>query len=365
MGSTAAGVPVPNVRDRDTGVPNTDRHARHAQLLADAKNGDRAALDALVAELTPLIWHVARAAGCTQPEAEDVVQSTWLALLDHMQRIQEPKSLAGWLVVTARRIAQRLRSSQVALDRVASSLVTEQTAAGTHVVESPETGLVQDEDHAALWRAFARLPERGQELLRLLTSSGTSYADVAQSLNMPVGSIGPARTRTLNQLRKLLEEEHGRDTSGDNTTAWTVLKQWGVATDDQARTVRAFIDRQRRRFDNPNYGVLRRPIPGLEKNRLELALDEPDAVPVIPDLMPEKERAAMRAFFHASGARVVRAVLDDLRAEFPDVRRPEHRRGRKGAQKDLHELYQALSVVTAGNPGTVAKTPHASNTRNR
>jgi DNA-directed RNA polymerase specialized sigma24 family protein len=77
-----------------------------------------------------------------------------------------------------------------------------------------EAILVSDRD-AGLWRAFARLSQRCQELLRLLVLEPDrrppSYELVAAALGVPKGSLGPTRGRCLQQLRKLLDIEgiHG------------------------------------------------------------------------------------------------------------------------------------------------------------
>jgi len=52
---------------------------RHAVCVTAAREGNRGALDVLVAELTPLVWHVARGQGLDRAAAEDVVQTVWLA----------------------------------------------------------------------------------------------------------------------------------------------------------------------------------------------------------------------------------------------------------------------------------------------
>ena len=50
------------------------RSARHAGLLERARTGDQDALGTMVAELTPLLWHVARGQGLSAaaPVANDV-----------------------------------------------------------------------------------------------------------------------------------------------------------------------------------------------------------------------------------------------------------------------------------------------------
>jgi RNA polymerase sigma factor (sigma-70 family) len=180
---------------------------RHAACLVAARSGDRAALDVLVAELTPLVWHVARGNGLDRPTAEDVVQTVWLALLRHLERLTEPKALVGWLITTTRREANRSRrrgSGQVEMP----AEMAEQLE-GTDPL--PEAQVLRDERDRQLWTAFHKLDHRCQELLRMTVLAGRAeYRTVAEALSMPHGSIGPTRGRCLSSLRKIYDGEAGR-----------------------------------------------------------------------------------------------------------------------------------------------------------
>lgn len=179
---------------------------RHAACMIAARSGDREAFDVLIADLTPLVWHVARGGGLDRTSAEDVVQTVWLALLRHLDRLTEPRALAGWLITTTRREASRVQqraTGQVEL----SPEVAEQTPT---TEPSPETEVLRGERDRQLWSAFHRLSQRCQELLRLTVLAGRAeYRAVAEALHMPHGSIGPTRGRCLNNLRSLYDGDSG------------------------------------------------------------------------------------------------------------------------------------------------------------
>ncbi|GDY30227.1 RNA polymerase sigma factor [Gandjariella thermophila] len=182
-------------------------HDRHAACLLAARAGDREALDALVVELTPLVWHVARGQGLGRTEAEDVVQTVWLNLLRNLHKVSEPKALAGWLITTTRRAARRGNGptadrEEPLTDDAAAMVPTEQGL--------PEPEAVRNDRDRRLWSAFRQLPQRCQELLRLTVLAGRAeYRAVAEALRMPRGSIGPTRGRCLNLLRSLFATEGG------------------------------------------------------------------------------------------------------------------------------------------------------------
>jgi len=67
---------------------------------------------------------------------------------------------------------------------------------------SPEAEVVGRDEHALMWQALTRLPERCQKLLRIVAwEPRPDYSSVADSLEMPIGSIGPTRRRCLDKLR--------------------------------------------------------------------------------------------------------------------------------------------------------------------
>lgn len=173
-------------------------------LLARARDGDPAAWNAIVDRYANLLWSVARSHRLGGADAADVVQTTWLRLVESLGKIRDPEGLPGWLVTTARRECLRvLRRSH-----------REVAGHGDDALDLPDertpeldAALLADERDAVLWQCFSRLPERSQQLLRVLMAADPSaYASVSEALGMPVGSIGPTRMRSLDRLRQLMLE---------------------------------------------------------------------------------------------------------------------------------------------------------------
>jgi RNA polymerase sigma factor (sigma-70 family) len=180
---------------------NSSADCSVSDLVARARNGDRQAWDALVERYAPLIWSICRRHRLGRADADDVGQSVWLRLLDQLDRVREPAALPGWLSTTTRRECLRVLSAAQGPHATIYALDVESLPdqrAGTADQE-----LLAAERHAALRAAFTQLPPNGQQLLALLTADPpTPYADISAQLGIPVGSIGPTRSRYLDKIRR-------------------------------------------------------------------------------------------------------------------------------------------------------------------
>src|SRR5659263_468082 len=82
------------------GMQSGARSASSAQLVAAAAGGDATAWRAIVERFEQLLWAVARGHRLGQSEAADVVQTTWLRLVENLDRIRDPDHLGAWLATT-------------------------------------------------------------------------------------------------------------------------------------------------------------------------------------------------------------------------------------------------------------------------
>ena len=95
-------------------VPET-LASRAATLFRAYRGGDEARMADLIELLTPILWHTVRAQRLDRESAEDVLQTTWFALVRNAEGIADPQAVLQWLIVTARRESWRVvkRSDRV------------------------------------------------------------------------------------------------------------------------------------------------------------------------------------------------------------------------------------------------------------
>ena len=172
------------------------------ELVTRARRGDKQAWDAIVERYAPLIWSICRQYRLSDADAEDVGQVVWLHLVDRLDDLRDPAALPGWLATTTRRQCFRLRRTAARSRQVSGPLVDADTMADTGAVLA-EDELLQAERDAALRAAMSDLPRGCRELMTLLTADPpVSYAEISARLGIPIGSIGPSRSRCLAKLRR-------------------------------------------------------------------------------------------------------------------------------------------------------------------
>lgn len=170
------------------------------------KDGDRAALDELVRRVTPVLWQLVRSYGLDQTSAEDVVQTTWLTMIRKSEQIRDDQAVFRWLTMTARREAWRVAQGQTRSKPTEDSVIEVSLPAA----RSPEAEVLESETMRRLWAQVGALDARCQHLLRVVAfQERPDYASLATRLDMPVGSIGPTRSRCLAKLRTLMTSDGG------------------------------------------------------------------------------------------------------------------------------------------------------------
>ena len=185
---------------RQTGPGIADLDA--TRLVRRAANGDPQAWEGLVDRYGRLIWSITRDFKLVESDAADVFQTTWMRLIEHIDRIEHPDRVGSWLAATARN--ECLRSLAAHKRLVLAHEDDPFDGPARHEPEVDEA-LLAAERAEVVREAMTQLPWRWQRLMEMLMADPpASYAEISDELGLPVGSIGPTRGRCLARLRVLL-----------------------------------------------------------------------------------------------------------------------------------------------------------------
>jgi RNA polymerase sigma factor (sigma-70 family) len=172
-----------------------------AELVRRIRTGDESVWRDMRDQFEPLLRRIARRCRLSPEDVDDVVQFTWLRCLEHIDQLNDPDRLRGWLAAICRREsiwrATKGRREVPLSDPHLTRLVDD----GRDDVDPYAEVSVLDE-RRRLYDAISALPERQKMVLvELLREERQSYLELSRRLGLPVGSIGPTRQRAVIRLR--------------------------------------------------------------------------------------------------------------------------------------------------------------------
>jgi RNA polymerase sigma factor (sigma-70 family) len=171
-----------------------------SRLVRASASGNEAAWNELVCRFAPFVMAVIRRYQLAAADAQDVSQTVWLRLVEHLPTLREPEALPGWLATTTQRECRRHMQQgwrALPVDPHADG-VMQQCA-----TVDPDADILRAELRQALRDGLSELPARDQMLLRLRAADPpASYHEISQLLGIPIGGIGPTLRRSLDRLRE-------------------------------------------------------------------------------------------------------------------------------------------------------------------
>jgi RNA polymerase sigma-70 factor, ECF subfamily len=168
------------------------------QLVHRAKSGERNAFSELVCIHAQGVRNVIyRMCGDTQI-AEDAAQETFIQAWLHLSSYRPETSLRNWLYRIAVNAAlDMLRKEKRILPNALEDLQLRDPLPG------PETVFSQGERKALVQKAVLALPDASRAVLVLREYEGMSYHEIADALDIPLGTV----MSRLNYARKLLKDK--------------------------------------------------------------------------------------------------------------------------------------------------------------
>ena len=177
------------------------------QLVLACRRGDQLAWEKLIRRYQRLIYAIPLRAGLDKDQAAEIFQDVFTTFFQKLNDIEEPEKLQAWLVTTARR--KTWRTIAKAQNRTYPDAEAHEVAAAVRdETPLPDEQLLLLEEQHRIRTAVSMLDERCQVLVEMLfyRAEPPPYAEIAASLGIPEGSIGPTRARCLGKLLRILKK---------------------------------------------------------------------------------------------------------------------------------------------------------------
>ncbi len=207
------------------------RVVRHERLLRRARSGDTRALERLLGELRPLMFHVANRRASDRMPAEDLVSIATLRFIERLSAGAGPTDHPGaYLTTSIRNIAVDEQKSRAASN--VSLEVTDEMGEAPH--DEPRLELLLE--LAAVREAFARLPPAQRKVLHDTVIDGRRPRELADEYGVRANAVSAQASRARRslaiELRFVLLERHGCAAGEEHREE---LARTGEATSEAAR----------------------------------------------------------------------------------------------------------------------------------
>lgn len=173
-----------------------------AELIFALRNGQTTALGVLYDRHAGLVYGLALTTLGNAQEAEDLTQDIFLTLAKGSSYNPQRGSLRTFLaILTKSRAKDRLRSRSSTRRMLDRWKWGSQSEVGATL---PLEQVFQQEQSQEVRTALAQLSEQEQQVLRLAYYDGFSQSEIAQQLNIPLGTVKARARRGLLKLRQTL-----------------------------------------------------------------------------------------------------------------------------------------------------------------
>ncbi|TFC96257.1 sigma-70 family RNA polymerase sigma factor [Cryobacterium breve] len=182
--------------DRESTVPDSQE-----ELLGRVAQGDEAAFGELYDQIAPRVLGLVRRLLVDPAQSEEVTQEIFLEIWQTATRYEAQRGGAStWILTMAhRRAVDRIRSSQASRDRDVKIGIRDLAVAYDEVSETVAVRI----EHERVEKAMSRLTELQRQAISLAYYGGLSQSEVAERLQIPLGTV---KTRLRDGLIRLRDE---------------------------------------------------------------------------------------------------------------------------------------------------------------
>jgi RNA polymerase sigma-70 factor (ECF subfamily) len=187
-----------------------DDAPRDAQLVEAALAGDRDAFGDLVTRYQDRLFNSLLRAGQSHEDAADAVQDAFVQAYTKLESFRGDSQFYTWLYRIARNVAlsrQRRRRPMASVDHAKESAGDEPLDAG----EGPEDVVLSKERVEHVQAALADLGDEHRQILVLREIEGCAYEEIAEILDLPVGTVRSRIFRARVQLKEKLTSLQGEE----------------------------------------------------------------------------------------------------------------------------------------------------------
>jgi RNA polymerase sigma-70 factor (ECF subfamily) len=178
------------------------------RIIEECLEGKEGAWKMLVDSYSKRVFNMAYQFAGSYEEAEDLTQEIFLKLYNSLPKYDFDKNFSAWFLTLARNYMidnyRKTKWEKKTRDEFNEHLLS------SDAFDSPEDGMVREENKKTLWESFNHLSPEIRMTIILRDIQGKKYEEIAEIINLPLGTVKSRVNRGRLQLAKILKEKKER-----------------------------------------------------------------------------------------------------------------------------------------------------------
>ena len=176
------------------------------RLIARAKEGDMEAFESLVRRYQQSIYYICRRMTGVHQTADDMSQETFIKAYFSLSRFKDEMNFFSWLRKIAINNSLNYLKSHKREELLGERENTITEKASSTLQELPQETLLRNRLEQKFRKALDALPADQKTIFMLRFYQNLSYKEIAQSLNLPNGTVMSRLNRARKKLRSLMAD---------------------------------------------------------------------------------------------------------------------------------------------------------------
>jgi RNA polymerase sigma-70 factor, ECF subfamily len=172
-------------------------------LVRRAAAGDESAYSKLIQAYQSRLYNFVRSMVQNEELAEDITQESFVKAYFSLSKLKEPARFKSWLFrIANNNTLDYLRKKKLPMQEV------DEAVRESYVDErNPEAGAIEGERSAHIWAALKKLKPEQRNILVMCDIQGLSYAEIAEALGVPFGTVQSRIFYARKKLKDYLDTE--------------------------------------------------------------------------------------------------------------------------------------------------------------
>lgn len=173
--------------------------------IAAAREGDEQAWREIVELYSRRIFGLIYRQCSNAELSEEIVQLTFVKVAHKLCDYEEGGKFNAWIFrIAVNLLRDEMRRQKRQAKPTSFEVIPSYVSGYTKEEPSPDARMQSQEDAKLLDEAIEKLPEADQEIIYMRYTAGLSYAEIAESLDQPLGTVLARGHRALKKLKDML-----------------------------------------------------------------------------------------------------------------------------------------------------------------